>query len=179
MQKTLQSLSLPVLYSLQGFRYCDLLLSQGKYREVLRRVVIFFEWRLPGDTPLDIAIEHLSRGRAHLLEVQIKGKRDHSTLLKADYLQAIINLEQAVEGLRQAGHQDYLSRGLLARAQLRRLSGKLNKARHGMTWMRHYPSPLAAVCGCTRRTAAWSTHVFTSPAVIRKKLGSILNRLKR
>jgi hypothetical protein len=34
-----------------------------------------------------------------------------------------------VEGLRQAGQQDYLPRGLLARAALRRLAGDLARAR--------------------------------------------------
>ena len=54
------------LYSLQGFRYCELLLSRGKAREVLGRVEAIFEWRkLPKwnpvfDSILDIANDNLS-----------------------------------------------------------------------------------------------------------------------
>ena len=35
----------PLLYSLQGFHYCDLLLSQGDYAEVERRASQTLEWR--------------------------------------------------------------------------------------------------------------------------------------
>jgi len=37
-----------------------------------------------------------------------------------------------VDGLRQAGRQDYLPRGLLARAELRRVTGELDKARRDL-----------------------------------------------
>ena len=36
MQKERQP-EFPLLYSLQGYQYCDLLLSQGEFSEVLRR----------------------------------------------------------------------------------------------------------------------------------------------
>ncbi len=55
----------PVLYSLQGYQYCDLLLAQGESAEVLRRGSLMFEWRLDSDSLLTIALDHLSLGRAH------------------------------------------------------------------------------------------------------------------
>jgi len=56
------------LYSLQGFQFCDLLLSQGQYQEVQKRFEKFVEWRLPSDSLLGIALENLSAGRAFLLQ---------------------------------------------------------------------------------------------------------------
>ena len=37
-------------------------------------------------------------------------------------------MERAVDGLRQAGHQEFIVRGLLARAEYYRVTGDLNKA---------------------------------------------------
>ncbi len=56
------------LYSGSGFRFCDLLLSQGQYQEVQKRFEKFVEWRLPSDSLLDRALENLSAGRAFLLQ---------------------------------------------------------------------------------------------------------------
>ncbi len=126
MQKAWQP-EYPLLYSLRGFRYCDLLLSREEYREVLERVGTIFRWRkLPQwnpayDPPLDIALDNLSLGRAHLLQAQQEGRRSST--------QATVHLEQAVNGLRQAGRQDELPRGLLARGELRRVTGSLDRAR--------------------------------------------------
>jgi tetratricopeptide (TPR) repeat protein len=103
----------PLLYSLPGFQYCDLLLGQREYWEVQSRaekaldIVLHISRR-----PQDIALNHLSLGRAHLLQAQQEGSNDFS--------QAAAHLEQAVDGLRQAGQQEFIVRGLLARAELRR-----------------------------------------------------------
>jgi len=97
----------PLLYSFQGYRYCDLLLAQGQHEDVRRRAIKFFEWRLPSDPLLDIALDHLSLGRA----------------LPSESDQAAAQLDEAVEGLRKAGQQDDLPRGLLARAAFRRQRG--------------------------------------------------------
>lgn len=60
----------PLLYSFQGFLYCDLLLDQEEYEDVLNRSKKFFEWRLPSDSLLTIAMESLSFGRALMLNVK-------------------------------------------------------------------------------------------------------------
>ncbi|MEZ5357124.1 MAG: toll/interleukin-1 receptor domain-containing protein [Bryobacteraceae bacterium] len=84
----------PILYSLRGYRYCDLLLSKGERDAARRRA----EQTLPGAEkkagPLEIALDHLTLARA--------GDPSHFT--------------QAVDGLRRAGRQDHLPRALLARA---------------------------------------------------------------
>jgi len=41
-------------------------------------------------------------------------------------------LDRAVDGLRQAGQQNYMPLGLLARAELRRVTGELDKARRDL-----------------------------------------------
>jgi len=112
----------PFLYSLPGFRYCDLLLSQRKYQEVLSRAKKFFDWRLPSDSLLDIALDYLSLGRAHLLQTIKEGSQD--------FTQAAEHLNHAVDGLRQAGTLHRVPRGLLARAELYRVQGKFDKAQH-------------------------------------------------
>jgi len=114
-----------LLYSLRGFQYCDLLLDQGQVQEVRRRAGQTLEWAMQylqsGGSLLWIALDHLSLGRAHLLQAQ-QGET-------GDFSQAAAHLSQAVDGLRRAGTQHELPRGLLARAELRRITGALDRAR--------------------------------------------------
>ncbi len=100
----------PLLYSLRGFQYCDLLLDQGRDAEVLERAAQTLRWIEAQDWLLDIGLDHLSLGRAHLFASQ------RSTA--GDVAQASFHLQQAVDYLRRAGQQDYLLLGLLARAAL-------------------------------------------------------------
>jgi tetratricopeptide (TPR) repeat protein len=115
----------PILYSLWGFRYCDLLLSQGEYQEVLSRAseTIKIAKTLSGSLSLlDIALDYLSLGRGHLLQALQGGSQDFTRVAE--------HLNQAVDGLRQAGTQDYVPRGLLARAELYRVRGEYEMAQH-------------------------------------------------
>jgi len=114
----------PNLYSLQGFQYCDLLLSQGKYREVLSRAGQTIEIAIENGWLLDIALDHLSIGKAHLLQT-LQEETD-------DFTHASEHLNQAVDGLRQAGDQSYIPRGLLARAELYRVQGAFEKAQRDL-----------------------------------------------
>ncbi|HLL72094.1 MAG TPA: toll/interleukin-1 receptor domain-containing protein [Pyrinomonadaceae bacterium] len=110
----------PLLYAFQGFMYCDLLLDQEKYEEVLNRCNKFFEWRLPSDSILTIALENLLFGRALMFKAQ---REDICNFAEAtDYL------KRAVAGLRQSGTLPYLPVGLLARAELYRVKGKFDRA---------------------------------------------------
>jgi tetratricopeptide (TPR) repeat protein len=109
------------LYSLQGFRFCDLLLSQGRYREVQKRASQTIQIARRSNWLLDIGLDNLSLGRAYLLRIQEEGSGEFGRA--ADYL------DQAVEGLRRAGQQQELPRGLLARAGLYRLRGDFEEAR--------------------------------------------------
>ena len=115
----------PFLYSLQGFRYCDLLLSQGRYPEVLSRALQTLEWaKIEGRLLLTIALDHLSLGRAHLLQTLQEGSQD--------FTQAKEHLNQAVDGLRQAGTQHHVPRGLLAMAELYRAQGEFERAQRDL-----------------------------------------------
>jgi tetratricopeptide (TPR) repeat protein len=111
----------PLLFSFQGYLYCDLLLGQGEHEEVRRRAIKGLEWSERQEFLLDIALDHLSLGRAVLLE----SRRDNS----GDLSEPADHLDQAVEGLRRTGAQDDLPRGLLARAELRRIAGNFDTAR--------------------------------------------------
>jgi hypothetical protein len=137
----------PLLYSVQGFQYCDLLLSaviaEGKWenreglamcRAVAERAAKMFEWRVPNDALLDVALDHLTLGRATLyaaiLESQSRqpesGQRSYvitSEGRQRGFATAAIEVDHAVSGLRHAGPQDYLVLGLLTRAWLRSLIG--------------------------------------------------------
>jgi tetratricopeptide (TPR) repeat protein len=73
---------------------------------------------------LDIALDHLSLGRAHLgLALTAPVPATPGEEAEADFAQAAEHLDHAVEVLRQAGTEDHLPRGLLARAALHRLRG--------------------------------------------------------
>jgi tetratricopeptide (TPR) repeat protein len=129
----------PLLYSLQGFRYCDLLLAEIE-REAAKKVrsSVAGSWELElvnacssvkqrvehtlniaenNNWLLDIALDHLTLGRGALYR---------AILEQANFRQpsaGLFHIENAVTGLRRAGVQDYLLRGLLTRAWLRWLTG--------------------------------------------------------
>ena len=113
MQKKREPAS-PYLYSLQGFQYCDLLISSGRYREALERAKTTLEWMKndPNTPILTIVLDYLTLGRALMLQ-SIQDKSE-------DFSKAENYLNQAVDGLRKAGTQHHLPRGLLTRAALYR-----------------------------------------------------------
>ncbi|MGH8590198.1 MAG: hypothetical protein ACREXX_13010 [Gammaproteobacteria bacterium] len=130
----------PLLYSLQGFRYCDLLLDGAErmawattllsapaamdtrplqpqldgLKEVEQRAAKLFEWHVPQDPLLDIALDRLTLGRVALYRAI---QQDSS------FEPAREPLFAAVDGLRAAGTMDYVPRGLLIRAWLRFMEG--------------------------------------------------------
>jgi hypothetical protein len=153
----------PLLYSLRGFRYCDLLLAEAERaawqssphapreesrmsrgvedakpvvpkdadlaiglphaereghiyacRAVSERAKKMFEWRVPGDSLLDIALNHLTLGRAAFYE---------AILQESQISNGKSEIEEAVSGLRASGNMDELPRGLLTRAWWRWVAG--------------------------------------------------------
>ena len=123
----------PRLYSLQGFRYCDLLLAEvetacstasrrpaGEERlkaalqTVSERVQQWFEWRLPEDSLLTIALDYLSLARVELYR---------ALLFRSPVATCLKPLSQAVDGLHSAGEIEFLPHGLLTRAWERFASG--------------------------------------------------------
>ncbi len=131
----------PLLYSVQGFRYCELLLMEaargawhmllgGSRREaadadsrsaaatsvascraVAARGAKMFEWRVPSDALLSIALDHLTLGRAKLYRLILESADDQVGLTSA-----ATEVIAAVDGLRRAGQSDELPRGLFTRA---------------------------------------------------------------
>jgi tetratricopeptide (TPR) repeat protein len=108
------------LYSLQGFQFCDLLLSQGRYGEVIERAEHGLVIAKELNHLLSIGLDILSLGRAHLLQA-LEQK-------SSNFKPAETYLNDAVEGLRKAGQQDDLPRGLLSRAALYREQKNFNLA---------------------------------------------------
>ncbi|OQX14701.1 MAG: hypothetical protein BWK73_08800 [Thiothrix lacustris] len=118
----------PSLYSLQGFQYCDLLLAQGSTAEVLERAEYALNIVLNGSKSLlDIALNQLTLGRAHLQQRLLP-----STSGRGAGGEGLHWLDQAVAGLRAAGAQEFIVRGLLARAALHRHTRDFARARQDL-----------------------------------------------
>jgi hypothetical protein len=143
----------PLLYSLQGFQYCDLLLTAVEReagtaigerkkeeglalcRTVAERATQTLKWAT--DAKLDllsIALDHLTLGRAELYAAIFKSpsrrpeppqpfSQPTSEERQRGFTTAATELDHAVSGLRRAGQQQYLPLGLLTRAWLRSLIG--------------------------------------------------------
>ena len=125
----------PLLYSLSGFNYCDLLLAEAERaawqtifshnsqpstltlsdscRAVTQRAAQTLEWVTAQNWLLDIALGHLTLGRAALYE---------AILAKSEIRNPKSEIGQAVDGLRRAGTAHWIPAGLLTRAWLRFLS---------------------------------------------------------
>ncbi len=139
----------PRLTSLPGYLFCDLLLSLGEpedgtvadsfvvepeaarrfgeaCRKVRERAEQAMKVAASNDWLLDISLDYLSLGRAYLgLALTAPRATAPSEETEADFAKAAEHLDHAVEDLRRAGQEDYIVRGLLARAALRRLRGNL------------------------------------------------------
>jgi hypothetical protein len=129
----------PLLYSLHGFRYCDLLLTEAE--RAAWQVTCSGGPRPPEDGDAHGAgLQAVSERAAQALKIAEDNNfglltiaLDQLTLGRAALYAAILQgssldpcrapLEDAVTGLRHAGTQDYLPRGLLTRAWLRFLTG--------------------------------------------------------
>jgi hypothetical protein len=138
----------PLLYSLPSFRYCDLLLVEAereagkakgeakqevllaKCRAVAERAARTLKWVTDAKLSLlDTALNHLTLGRAALYAaiLESRGRREESAPLPpashSGLASAATEIDHAVSGLRRAGAQHHLPRGLLTRAWLRSLTG--------------------------------------------------------
>ncbi len=125
----------PLLYSMQGFLYCELLLAGSERRargalqtcgvgEALEEV----EWRATKmldvavlhNWILDVGLAHLILGRSWLCKATLRGSGPDV---------AAPEIDQAVDLLRRAGTQHVLPAGLLTRAWLRTALGDPDGAR--------------------------------------------------
>jgi hypothetical protein len=132
----------PLLYTVLGFRYCDLLLAAPERaawqemqksevrsqkselvqqcRAVSRRATKMFEWRVPSDSLLDIGLDNLTVGRVALYEVVLAVS---GLPFKPQNSELKTSIDTAVDGLRRAAFNDYVVHGLLTRAWLHFLNG--------------------------------------------------------
>lgn len=115
----------PRLYSVQGYRYCDLLLAKGAWAAARGRAAQTIIIARRNNWLLDIALDTLTLGRAHLGPALAAAGGDAvaSDVGRDDARTARAFLNEAVDGLRAAGQQEFLPRGLLARAVFRRSVG--------------------------------------------------------
>jgi TIR domain len=113
----------PLLYSLQGYRYCDLLLSEGDHTAARDRATQTVKWARQLSL-LAIALDTLTVGRAHLgLAPAPASNHQMSAVMRDDARAAHARLDEAVDRLRAAGTSHHVPRGLLARATFRRSIG--------------------------------------------------------
>jgi hypothetical protein len=114
---------LPVLYSLPGYRYCELLLAVGRHEEARRRSEMTLGWTRGGLGLglLDEALHSLSLGWATLL-AEPAGEAALSS--------AEVHFDRALSRFRDAGQRQYLPWGLFGCSELRRRQGRLDAARH-------------------------------------------------
>ena len=115
---------LPLLYSLQGYRYGDLLLTLGEPADAWRRAewMVCQPWTSLG--LLSHALHRLLLGRAALAAAP---GPDHP-----DFALARHHLDAAVTGLRKAGTMHEQPRALLARAALHRRAADWPTARRDL-----------------------------------------------
>jgi tetratricopeptide (TPR) repeat protein len=143
----------PQLASLGGFKYCDLLLGRAepetgsgldglagpgscpeevkRFRQACREVLVrarqTLDWaEKTGLSLLTVALDHLTLGRAHLGLALTEDRI-------ARLAQATEQLDRAVDGLRRAGTEHHIPRGLLARAALQRFRSDFTGAAVDLT----------------------------------------------
>ncbi len=106
----------PLLHSVDGYRWCELKLAQGRSLEVVERCNQYLEGVTPRNrkSKLGLALATLTLGRA---------EQAINRLASARAL-----LDQAVQRLRDVGDIEFIARGLLARAAYYRVSGDYNRA---------------------------------------------------
>ncbi len=129
----------PLLYSLQGFQYCDLLLAVYEHAawlvtmgcgdspntkalsDISQRAAQFLQWKEEMlEAPiLDFALHYLTLSRATFYKSILDGS-------SVDVCR--ISLQQAVDGLRSSNEMTYIPNGLLTRAWLHTLKNHLDAA---------------------------------------------------
>jgi tetratricopeptide (TPR) repeat protein len=117
--------NLPLLYSVQGYFYCDLLLANGNAEEALRHGSIVRKWEgaLASPSLLDRGTLRLWMGRAHLALAFSKLSLHQLVDARRDIRAATTCLNEAVDRLGAAGSSHFIPPAMLARATFRRSIG--------------------------------------------------------
>ena len=137
-----RSTGLSLLYSVAGFRYCDLGLGQAEWilsssprrgnpaqivkitGSILRRTELTLPVAETEEWPLDIALDHLSIGRALLLDGLY---HDGARLDKAGEF-----FDRSVRRLQQMGELTWLPSALLARSMFYRFQDRLDDSKEDL-----------------------------------------------
>jgi tetratricopeptide (TPR) repeat protein len=104
----------------EEFDYHDFLLSQRKYQKVQQRAEQLLEQTNQELILINVARNNLSLGLAHMFQIKYNPNYHNK--------QSINFLNRAMDGLRRAGQQAYIVRGLFARTEFYRITGVLDKA---------------------------------------------------
>jgi hypothetical protein len=114
----------PLLYSIGGYHYCDLLLSKGDYAATGVRATQTLKHARADLGILSIALDTLTLGRTDFA-LAIENSRDALSVATAqsDSRNASALLDQAIDNLHASAENTHLPRGLLARAAFRRSIG--------------------------------------------------------
>ena len=132
----------PFLYSLQGYRYCDSLLSQGRAVEARDRATLTLRRAKTHNFVLDVALDTLTLGRAHCtLALQSLARRASAEAARDDLRAAAFRLDGAVEGLLGSGDSARLVRGFIARAAFRRTVGDWDGANRDLDEAKEIAEP--------------------------------------
>ena len=147
----------PLLYSLQGYQYCDLLLSRTRAGEARDRAAQTIEVARRNNWILAVALDTLTLGRGCLvLALQSPAGEASAAPASADAHAAGAKLDEAVEGLRAAGANEFIARGLLARAAFRRALGDWDGAARNLGEAQEIaePGPMRLyLCDCALERA--------------------------
>jgi tetratricopeptide (TPR) repeat protein len=130
------------LYSLAGYRYCDLLLSRGRPVDARDRAVRALQIAQRDSRVLDIALSNLILGRAHFALGLLHLANESSLALAIDDGRAArVRLDEAIEWLAACGETVKLPRGLLARAAFRRAVGDWDGAKRDLNEAKEIAEP--------------------------------------
>jgi tetratricopeptide (TPR) repeat protein len=113
----------PQLYSVAGYRYCDLLLAKGDHATARGWMSENFLIAPIDNSLLDGALDLLTLGRIYLdLALDVTQRRP-ITAFHEHIRNALSRLNDAVDNLRSANVLEFVALGLLARATFRRRLG--------------------------------------------------------
>lgn len=121
----------PLLYSVRGYRYCDLILARGDWTSAFHRASKTIKWVQQNEFLLSTALDTVTLGRAQLgLALEAAARAD--PIARRTAMIAGEHLNEAMERLRHSGQADYVPHGLLARAVFRRSIGDWNGSKHNL-----------------------------------------------
>jgi hypothetical protein len=132
----------PLLYSVQGYWYCDLLLAKGERAAARTRAAKILEWEIESDSLLSRALVRLALGRADFgLALENTPSHQPAATAHDDARSSQTRLGEAVDGLRAAATLDYVPHGLLASAAFRRSVGDWSGAAHDLDEVEEIAEP--------------------------------------